>query len=1397
MKKEFSSYTSIFKQEGTSRKERFTGFLDPDAVTIDDRRLEDFIIYARHYAKNIRFFSTGQENESSIQTWEMFFKDNLLLLSANIAKKDISEIKADYDYLYNRFREEETFESFSRITEFVFARFIKIDEWYASSSAESSLYSNLNLYIKSYLAKEFQRLYNIVLYLNSINKDEKQIIKTGLFNIENIWELPEKPDPSKGSEAFNGKNERERLYNALLILNRIFDVVFHTTSQIIDLSRNFFEVEIYRQQNIAPHIALYITFVNLFGVIRNEFNRLPGRILEYYYRTVLKIDPRKEVPDSAYVLFEIAKGFDFFRIEKGTTLLAGKDRKNIELIYRTDKEIVVNKARVSSLKAVSIAKKEALILNYFSANLKQDEKLVEEGLMHPFLIEGKDRIAQTGFAIASDQLYLAKSERNVVITFETAENLQTWDNYDPSILELLLTGENGWISSNNSSDSIVINSLKKSADNSLELNFSIALSQPSAVIAYNPAIHFDKFNLHKPVLKVHFCFPRDTYNEKENIPEENLNRIKQINYLFSLNITKITIRVQVGSIDEDVSFNGIRDLILENHESELDSQKPFYPFSTIPRVGSSFFIGCKDLYYKKNIENLSVSIDWMLPDNFDSYYEKYFHPYDSNKYMASLSVLRYREWVHLKDVTLIEPYADEPHLRLIKIPAKPRTTTTREQETDISKFDISKKDGTLKLKLKYPDFGHEIYPQLVTSIAMEKANSKVARVDFYQIIQRELADSEISIKLPPEGDDSNRIAVVKDVLKNTKENDIARRMIIDTLHFSLSNFNSVNISSGEIRRMSMDPNRTIVNDDNFIERILRFLKKVKLIDKKIHFDRDKDSLETIVKDVNEQLNKRIDFLLPADEELISLIISEVNNAIRRVVVKTADKLIELRKAGFDENAIVNVVSHEIAIANEVINDMVARKIATLLSAQDIPPKPYTPLINAISVSYTSVKELNPGEDDFFHIMPFGNAAFNPIDREKSRFSPTPLLATSRLFSSAIVNTPSTNVPPAGILFIGIKDITPNEILTLFFQADQNFKKQDYRPPLLNWWYLKNNEWKVLQNDMIISEGTWGLQTTGIVEIVIPSDINNNNTVFTDKGLFWLGISITNDPDSLPGITDVVAQAARVTFENNGNDPQHLAYPLPANKITRFVEMLPGIKSVKQPVASFNGKVMESGTEFYSRVSERLRHKGRAINNWDYERLILENFPSIFKVKCINNYWGGKYIPGHVTVVPITNLKNKSSDDNTVLPMASYIDLRKIETYLSERCSPFIRIHAVNPQPDYILINCKVKFKAAVNKGFYLRALNEQLIEFLSPWSADSDTPSYSSKIYASSIINFIDKKEYVDYVADLSLNQFRILDDGTIHYTRMENQTIALTETQITAPHSILVSAREHNIELL
>ncbi len=54
------------------------------------------------------------------------------------------------------------------------------------------------------------------------------------------------------------------------------------------------------------------------------------------------IKEKNAVPDQAYIIFELAKGFDTCLVKKGTKLSAGKDKLNLELIYATDKDVVLN-----------------------------------------------------------------------------------------------------------------------------------------------------------------------------------------------------------------------------------------------------------------------------------------------------------------------------------------------------------------------------------------------------------------------------------------------------------------------------------------------------------------------------------------------------------------------------------------------------------------------------------------------------------------------------------------------------------------------------------------------------------------------------------------------------------------------------------------------------------------------------------------------------------------------------------------------------------------------------------------------------------------------------------------------------------------------------------------------
>ena len=107
-----------------------------------------------------------------------------------------------------------------------------------------------------------------------------------------------------------------------------------------------------------------------------------------------------------------------------------------------------------------------------------------------------------------------------------------------------------------------------------------------------------------------------------------------------------------------------------------------------------------------------------------------------------------------------------------------------------------------------------------------------------------------------------------------------------------------------------------------------------------------------------------------------------------------------------------------------------------------------------------------------------------------------------------------------------------------------------------------------------------------------------------------------------------------------NTLEHLSNGLAAGSIKSFEKKVGEIKKISQPIASFGGVPKETQTEYYRRVSERLRHKNKAITQWDYEHLILDQFPEIYKTKCLNHTSKeSSFAPGEVLIIVIPNSYN--------------------------------------------------------------------------------------------------------------------------------------------------------------
>ena len=168
----------------------------------------------------------------------------------------------------------------------------------------------------------------------------------------------------------------------------------------------------------------------------------------------------------------------------------------------------------------------------------------------------------------------------------------------------------------------------------------------------------------------------------------------------------------------------------------------------------------------------------------------------------------------------------------------------------------------------------------------------------------------------------------------------------------------------------------------------------------------------------------------------------------------------------------------------------------------------------------------------------------------------------------------------------------------------------------NWYYLSNSGWNVFEEKDIVVDSTEQLLQSGIVRFNITQSESNHSLM--PAGLTWLRLIVRNDPALFNDFIAIQTQATTAKFKNHENSLEHLESGLPASSITKLKVKDPAIKVVSQPFVTHGGKAEESDEHFALRTSERLRHKDRAIQIWDYERLVLEEFPNIYKVKCLNH-----------------------------------------------------------------------------------------------------------------------------------------------------------------------------------
>lgn len=458
----------------------------------------------------------------------------------------------------------------------------------------------------------------------------------------------------------------------------------------------------------------------------------------------------------------------------------------------------------------------------------------------------------------------------------------------------------------------------------------------------------------------------------------------------------------------------------------------------------------------------------------------------------------------------------------------------------------------------------------------------------------------------------------------------------------------------------------------------------------------------------------------------------------------------------------------------------------------MPNPPYTPTIVSISANYKATSKIIVGREEanciptmqekIIHLHPLG-------------------------WENAMVNTDRCifllpRYSYSGNLLIGLQGLINGGVITLYFYLRENsLPIKDSYLKELRWFYMTNNQWFPLSAKEIMSDSTQRFMKSGIMTLNIPMDITQENTVLP-AGLSWLRVSAEHGLENFCSVYSIHAQAIKVGRQLSGTTQRNLIR-LPPGSVTRARKSIPGIGGIKQIQASFGGKLIEDRNQLRVRISERLKHKGRALLPADYELLILEAFPQIYKVKCFPSMdpdfvTEQKFFPGHLVIVAVPYLSHE--EITTQRPFLSGHLINEIQDFISKLTTPFVAIHVCNPVYEVIQVRCTVKLKNPLLAGLHLSQLNAAISDFLSPWNETvGNTNHFGWSISKHDIESYIQSMDYIDRVTNLSIlriaprgeGYFELFDSAEQKEDDIESKDIAPIY-----PWSIVAPIKQHFIEM-
>ncbi len=453
-------------------------------------------------------------------------------------------------------------------------------------------------------------------------------------------------------------------------------------------------------------------------------------------------------------------------------------------------------------------------------------------------------------------------------------------------------------------------------------------------------------------------------------------------------------------------------------------------------------------------------------------------------------------------------------------------------------------------------------------------------------------------------------------------------------------------------------------------------------------------------------------------------------------------------------------------------------------ALPLPKLPYTPTLEQIQVNYTNTSKeimLRKRDDEgsdikLVHLYPFGHEQVFPATIKSPRF----LLPQIRF---------------KGCLYLGIKQVRRQDTLSIGFDLEPAIYPHTLvKKPAIIWEYLVNNEWLPFK-ELLLEDTTEGLIKSGILKLKMPENIQLDNTRLP-KDHFWIRAGTHDIEDPSSKIKNLFTQAVSVTCSRRKKNIETADYP--EGSVTKInIDADKKILKITGPYHWRIDEVMEDEESYYSRISERLRHKNRAVTPWDFERLVLDKFQQIQKVRVYGrNKYPDELVKGssvQIVVIPRDHTSGYGDEKREALDFSTLLEIKK---YIKRFVSPHVHVEVSNPVYELLKVRCYVQVNDYAQSGHMYHQLNQELIHFLSPnTDIESFDKGFEESISKTEILNFIESRPYVKNVLNLSIFQLVNIEES---YKIIDTELIAnIDRLRTISPYAILTSAPLHHITIV